>query len=171
MDDLKDLNMALQPMLADLREKINTGVEEEAVSKIKVKPLTYDGKTSWPAYLKQFSAAAAANRWTQVEKAIALVVALRGDALDTLQSIPDSKLRDYKYLLSRLEMRFGDGHLQQVYRAQMKNAQQKPEQTLQEFGAEINRLVRLSYPTFPDEVLEQLGVQTFADGVRDSEIC
>ncbi|GLV33336.1 hypothetical protein CBL_08606 [Carabus blaptoides fortunei] len=42
-------------------------------------------------------------------------------------------------------------------------------ENLQEFETDVTRLVRLAYPTAPDSFLEQLAVQTFVDGLRDSE--
>src|SRR3978361_1245681 len=58
-----------------------------------IKPPTYDGSTSWGMYKRQFEAAELSNRWSDEEKAIALVIALRGPALELLQTIPEEQLR------------------------------------------------------------------------------
>lgn len=47
---------------------------------------------------------------------------------------------------------------------------QNTNESIQEFEADIARLVRLAYPTAPDSFLEQLVVQTFIDGLRDTDI-
>ena len=137
--------------------------------KIKVKPPTYDGKTSWSTYLKQFEAAAAANGWSPADKAVALIVALRGEAMNVLQTLSGDQQCDYNYLVSRLEMRYGDRHLQQVYHVQLKSRQQKSGETLQEYEADIARLLRLAYPNAPDSFYEQFAVEAFVDGLRDGE--
>lgn len=143
--------------------------EKDPVATMKVKPPTFDGKVPWSTYYKQFEAAATANGWTDKQKTVSLVVALRGDALNILQTVPGNQQNNYGLLVSRLEMRYGDAHLQQVYHAQVKSRIQNNEESLQEFEADIARLVRLAYPTAPDSFLEQLTVQTFVDGLRDGE--
>lgn len=40
---------------------------------------------------------------------------------------------------------------------------------LQEYEADIVRLVRLAYPSTPDNFLEQLAVDSFIDRVLDAE--
>lgn len=70
-----------------------------------IKPPTFDGKTSWVTYVTQFEAAAKANRWTDPEKATALIVALRGDASDVLQTIPPQEQTDYSRFVKRIEIR------------------------------------------------------------------
>ncbi|KAJ8952822.1 hypothetical protein NQ318_008143 [Aromia moschata] len=50
------------------------------ISRIRMKPPQFDGKSSWVNYLRQFEAAARANGWSLAEKAAALTLALRGDA-------------------------------------------------------------------------------------------
>lgn len=138
-------------------------------ARMKISPPTFDGKTPWCTYQKQFEAAANANGWDEGEKATALIVALRGEALNILQVIPASQQGNYEALINKLQMRYGDAHLQQVYHAQIKSRQQKNAESLQEFEADIARLVRLAYPTAPDSFLEQLAVQTFVDGLKDAE--
>lgn len=134
-----------------------------------MKPPTYDGKTSWANYLKQFEAAARTNGWNNAEKASALTVALRGDAVNILQAIRPEEEMDYEQLVKRLEMRYGHAHLEEVYHTQLKNRCQKSGESLQEFEADIARLVRLAYPTGPDDFLESWAVRIFVDGIRDGE--
>ncbi|KAJ8957188.1 hypothetical protein NQ318_007750 [Aromia moschata] len=61
---------------------------ERSVHKM-LKPPTYDGQSSWSMYRRQFEAAAKANGWTPQEMATSLVISLRGQALEILQSIPE----------------------------------------------------------------------------------
>ncbi|POS82547.1 hypothetical protein EPUL_004988, partial [Erysiphe pulchra] len=159
--------MAMEPRnFADSSFKIGNNCE---MARMKISPPTFDGKTPWCTYQKQFEAAAKANGWDEGEKVTALIVALRGEALNILQVIPASQQGNYEALITKLQMRYGDAHLQQVYHAQIKGRQQKNAESLQEFEADIARLVRLAYPTAPDSFLEQLAVQTFVDGLKDAE--
>ncbi|KAJ8948844.1 hypothetical protein NQ318_013496 [Aromia moschata] len=118
-----------------------------------LKPPTYDGQSSWSMYRRQFEAAAKANGWTSQEMATSLVLSLRGQALDILQSIPEEQQNDYDRIVGALEIR-----------------QQRSNESLQEYEADIERLVHLAYPQAPKEFLEQIGIQTFIDRLLDTEM-
>ena len=97
-----------------------------------------------------------ANRWTDEEKAVSLIIALRGDAVNILQAIPENQQKDHRFLVSRLEMRYGDAHLEHVYHVQVKNRVQRSGESLQEFESDVARLVRLAYSTSPDRRYRRL---------------
>ena len=169
-------NMAVNPNLGEKEVKTVPNIEKEEWvyegegSGMKFKLPNFDGKSSWSTYVTQFEAIAMANRWTEQQKAISLTAALRGDAADILRSIPKDQRYCYKTLFARLENRYGDGHLQQVYKAQLRTRNQRANETLQEFEADIARMVRLAYPTAPDGFLEEIAIDTFVNGLRDSDL-
>ncbi|KAJ8944180.1 hypothetical protein NQ318_016160 [Aromia moschata] len=142
---------------------------ERSVHKI-LKPPTYDGQSSWSMYRRQFEAAAKANGWTSQEMATSLVISLRGQALEILQSIPEEQQNDYDRIIGALEVRYGHKYLRQVYQYQIKSRQQRSNESLQEYEADIERLIHLAYPQAPKEFLEQIGIQTFIDGLVDTEM-
>ncbi|KAJ8983295.1 hypothetical protein NQ317_019852 [Molorchus minor] len=53
--------------------------------------------------------------------------------------------------------------------AQLKGRNQRINENLQQYEADIARLVYLAYPTAPRDFIEQLAVQVFIDGIRDCE--
>ncbi|KAJ8936427.1 hypothetical protein NQ318_019492 [Aromia moschata] len=134
-----------------------------------MKPPEFDGKSSWGNYFRQFEAAAKVNGWSLTEKAIAL--ALRGDATDILQTLSLEEQEDYHKLVRRLEMRYGEAHFEHVHYSELRNRCQKSNESLQEYEADIARLARLAYPFAPKEVMEQLAVHVFLDGLYDAETC
>ncbi|KAJ8941409.1 hypothetical protein NQ318_010155, partial [Aromia moschata] len=142
---------------------------ERSVHKI-LKPPTYDGQSSWSMYRRQFVAAAKANGWTSQEMATSLVISLRGQALEILQSIPEEQQNDYDRIIGAVEIRYGHKYLRQVYQSQIKSRQQRSNESLQEYEADIERLIHLAYPQAPKEFLEQIGIQTFIDGLVDTEM-
>ncbi|KAJ8954294.1 hypothetical protein NQ318_005877 [Aromia moschata] len=135
-----------------------------------LKPPTYDGQSSWSMYRRQFEAAAKANGWTPQEMATSLVISLRGQALEILHSIPEEQQNDYDRIVGALEIRYGHKYLRQVYQSQIKSRQQRSNESLQEYEADIERLIHLAYPQAPKEFLEQIGIQTFIDGLVDTEM-
>ena len=153
-------------------KKFQVTATDSVIREVKssIKPPTFDGTTSWDNYKKQFDAAARANGWTTQEKAISLTMALRGNAVDILQTLPESELNDFEKLVKAVEVRYGHAHLEQVFQLQLKNRIQKSSETLQEFQSDIARLVRYAYPNAPETLLETLGVHAFVDGIRDVQV-
>ncbi|KAJ8941380.1 hypothetical protein NQ318_003633 [Aromia moschata] len=127
---------------------------ERSVHKM-LKPPTYDGQSSWSMYRRQFEAAAKANGWTPQEMATSLVISLRGQALEILQEHPGRAAKRLR---------------QDCRRVRNKSRQQRSNESLQEYEADIERLIHLAYPQAPKEFLEQIGIQTFIDGLVDTEM-
>ena len=115
-------------------------------------------------------AAATANLWEEEQKATALVIALRGAALEILQTLSEEDRNKYSALTAVLELRFGDEHLRQVFAAQVKTRTQKVGESLQEFEADVKRLVRLAYTNAPPTFQETLAIETFVNGIRDGGV-
>ncbi|GBM45162.1 hypothetical protein AVEN_241443-1 [Araneus ventricosus] len=74
----------------------------------------------------QFDVVNSTNGWTDRVKASQLVASLRGSEAEVLQGIPDDKLMDLTTIENALEARFGDSHLTQFYRTELKTTRQKP---------------------------------------------
>ncbi|KAJ8912708.1 hypothetical protein NQ315_012262 [Exocentrus adspersus] len=168
--DKKEMNKKMKDLETKFRQLSTTGViktEGTVTTPSKVKVPTYDGKVSWNTYLRQFEAVV--RNWREEDKATSLIAALRGEALEVLRTIPEASL-NYAVLTSALERRYGDAHLQHVYQAQLRSRRQRFEETLQQYEADISRMVNLAYPTAPAEVIEQLSVSSFIEGLRDPEI-
>ncbi|KAJ8960146.1 hypothetical protein NQ318_003866 [Aromia moschata] len=124
-----------------------------------LKPPTYDGQSSWSMYRRQFEAAARANGWTSQEMATSLVISLRGQALEILQSIPEEQQNDYDRIVGALEI------------SPRSRADSKEATSL------FKNMKLTSDDSFiwhtlkhPKEFLEQIGIQTFIDGLLDTEM-
>ncbi|GBM66532.1 hypothetical protein AVEN_133236-1, partial [Araneus ventricosus] len=134
-----------------------------------IKSLTFDGQTSCTVFKTQFDIVSSTNGWMDFMKASQLVASLRGSAAEVLQGIPADKLTDLTTIEKALESRFGDSHLTQFYRAQLKTRRQKPGESLEELAADVERLMSLAYAECPLDVRKSLAVQFFADVIRDEE--
>ncbi|XP_050509334.1 scaffold attachment factor B1-like [Diabrotica virgifera virgifera] len=176
LEETEKVDKVVEPILTDIKDdetkyKVEPrSIVEGSVGHARVKVPNFDGKSSWNNYMKQFESAARANGWSEKEKAVNLSIALRGDALDVLQTIAVEETDDFEQLKKRLNMRYGHEHLEHVYQSQFKNRRQKKDEALQEYEVDIARLVRYAYPTAPEDMMEKLAVQTFIDGLRDHEM-
>ncbi|XP_050517675.1 golgin subfamily A member 3-like [Diabrotica virgifera virgifera] len=187
-----DLKSNLERQIVELQTKINTQASLSHISVTNIdseqtapsssivypgtvrtskilKPPTFDGQTAWETYRFQFEAAARANGWNENEMAASLVVSLRGQAATVLQFLPQDA-PNYTSLVQALETRYGQQHLKQVFQSQLKVRYQKHNESLQEFEADIKRLLHLAYPQAPRDFLEQIGIQAFIDGLHDIEM-
>ncbi|CAH0698203.1 unnamed protein product [Spodoptera exigua] len=129
----------------------------------------YDGTTSWTAFKLQFETLMEAYGWTQKEAQSALTLALRDQALSVLEAIGASGDLSFSALLDALEARFGDSHLEHVYRAQLKERTQRANESLQQWSVEIEKLVRRAFRSTPS-MIEGTLLQAFIDGIRDPEV-
>ncbi|GBN37650.1 hypothetical protein AVEN_180405-1 [Araneus ventricosus] len=161
----------LERRLSDLETRPNNvpANPELMYSRPTVKPLTFDGLTSWTVFKTQFNVVSSTNGWTDFVKASQLVASLRGSAAEVLQGIPADKLTDLTTIEKALESRFGDSHLTQFYRTELKTRRQKPEESLQVLAADVERLMSLAYAECPPDVRESLAALYFIDAIRDED--
>ncbi|GBM18800.1 Retrovirus-related Pol polyprotein from transposon 297 [Araneus ventricosus] len=113
-----------------------------------------------------FDVVSSANGWNNFVKASQLVTSLRGSAAEVLQGIPSDKLTDLTTIENSLEARFGDRHLTQFYRTELKTRRQKPGESLQVLAADVERLISLVYAECPQDVRDSLAAQY---AIRDED--
>ncbi|ESO08416.1 hypothetical protein HELRODRAFT_169254 [Helobdella robusta] len=130
----------------------------------------FDGEMSWNVYKTQFEAAATSNCWNGKERATALILALRGSAAEVLQTIPAENHFNYEVLVSALDLRYGEEHMKQIYRSQLRNRMQRSGESIQQLAQDIERLTLLSYPTSDPEHRDETALDTFIKALRDSEL-
>ena len=96
--------------------------------------------------------------------------ALRGAALEILQILSEKNRNKYSTLTAALEFRLGDEHLKQVFAADVNTKTKRVGESLQEFEANVKRLVRLAYSDALPTFQERLATETFVNGIRDVEV-
>ncbi|GBN34242.1 hypothetical protein AVEN_237809-1 [Araneus ventricosus] len=176
--EIEEVKGKVQVKIGDL-EKRHSELEDRPInfpanpdltySRPTVKSLTFDGQTSWTVFKTQFDVVSSANGWNNRVKASQLVASLRGSAAEVLQGIPSDKLTDLTTIENALEARFGDSHLTQFYRTELKTRRQKPRESLQVLAADVERLMSLAYAECPQDVRESLAAQYFVDAIRDED--
>ena len=60
--------------------------------------------------------------------------------------------------------------MREVYYAQLRTRRQRSGESLQEFEASIDRLIRLAYTEAPEDFRTSFAMQTFTAGVRENEL-
>ena len=106
-------------------------------------PDRFDGSIPWRDYKEHFEACAAINDWALKDKVRFLAISLKGVAQ---QVLGDKSEPSYHELVQLLERRFGPGQRAEVYLAELRGRQRKPNESIQELGHAIRRLTALAYP-------------------------
>ncbi|KAI5725511.1 hypothetical protein M8J77_016466 [Diaphorina citri] len=148
---------------------LSTVIPERA-NPARMKLPVFDGQMAWCIFKRQFEAACECNLYSAKEKVTALMLSLRGPAADLIQTLPKDSNLSYDELVSVIERRFGDDHMQDVYRIQLQNRVQKSGETLQQLQADIDRLAHLSYGTGHPEILNHIATAAFIDAIADREL-
>ena len=130
-------------------------------------PDRFDGSIPWRDYKEHFEACAAINDWADKEKARFLAASMKGVAQ---QVLGDKSEPSYHELTQLLERRFGPGQRAEVYLAELRGRQRKPNESIQELGHAIRRLTALAYPELARDAQDRLGKTHFIDAEPDKEI-
>ncbi|GFW77444.1 uncharacterized protein TNCV_2498371 [Trichonephila clavipes] len=136
-------------------------------SPLSVKLYTYDGNTNCEVYKIKFGIISEANRWTEEVIACQLVASLRGEAAEVLPTLNDTEPLNLNFLYNALDLWFGKKFSKDYARLQMKTRHQKPEESLQEYAFEIQRLTTLAFSDFSANVREMISLEYFLDGLKD----
>lgn len=111
------------------------------------KPPQFNGDTDLEVFIKQFNDVSIANRWNEAEKSLHLRLSLSGKAATC--SVEDTT----EAITVALRNQFGLS-LRQA-RDKLKNLRQKRDQSLQELSTDVNRLIKIAYPSLnPTERLD-----------------
>lgn len=134
--------------------------------------LSFDGTRSWPVFLAQFESVAQdpANLWDEEEKGRRLLQALHGQAADLVQTLPRGDYLNFNALSERLRAHFDPAQRGMVAEAQLDRRVQQPNESVQDFGAEILRLARLAYPTWPEVALQTTARKAFIAGLANNDV-
>ncbi|GBN15424.1 Retrovirus-related Pol polyprotein from transposon 297 [Araneus ventricosus] len=76
---------------------------------------------------------------------------------------------DLTTIENALEVRFGDIHLTQFYRTELKTRRQKPGESLQVLAGDVERQMSLAYAEYPQDVRDSLTAQYFVDAIKDED--
>ena len=75
-----------------------------------------------------------------------LILALKDAAAGILETIPTSRRNNYTELMLALQRKFGDEHIRELYRMELRCREQKANEPLQAFAMDVETLVQLTYP-------------------------
>ncbi|XP_065356251.1 uncharacterized protein LOC135950648 [Calliphora vicina] len=174
--DLEKQYQDVDNKFLDLEMKINNIQCQDGPVRIisetsrRIKAPSFDGSTLFNVFKFQFDTVAVRNMWNNEEKAIELILALKGNAAVVLESVPASNRNCYDDIMEAVQRKYGGEHKKELYRMELRGRVQKPNETLQDFALEIERLLQLTYPGNNNPFLDHIKIEAFVNGIRDPEI-
>ena len=136
-----------------------------------IKPLKYNGTTSFETFLAQFQNCSAYNHWTKDEQLIYLRNSLENEAWQVLWDYDAEEINSARKKLIRvLTKRFGGTEQADKYRLKVKYRRRKPGEPLRTLHAEIRKLVALAFPKLEHKARELMACDYFIDSLNDSNL-
>ena len=135
----------------------------------KIKPRVYDGTVTWREYAGQFDRISRLNGWTNAQKLDLLWVHLAGEALTYVESLTLEQTATYDRLVHALEERFGDQHLAEVYKSELRGRHRQKGESLLALAQDVRKLVQKAYPDIGRPGLEELVIEKFREALPDHD--
>jgi hypothetical protein len=165
-DDITANKQRFQSQLEEFKAVAGRG-SRPTVSVNTAQPPTLNGNTLRNTFQCQFEIVAEHNQWSDREKLMYLITALKGRVVDVLPGIPTSTTYED---MQNLEDRFSDQHFAAAHRCQLATRTQKVGESLQDFAMAIELLAHRAYPTLPEDLIGREVAKAFAYGVEDPDI-
>lgn len=163
---------ALQSNTAGLMRQLSTTLAQAPARPggEKGKTPKFDGTRSWSVFLAQFESAAVDGNWSVEEKGRRLLRALEGQAADLVQTLPVGDYQNYAALSGRLEAHYNPAQQRELAEAELDRRKQRADEPLRDYAADVLRLARLAYPTWPEEMLQTTARKAFIAGLAHAEV-
>ena len=130
---------------------------------------TYDGKEEFDVFIVPFERMARRYNWSEQETIDRIYECLKGRAMWFLCSLPRDMLRTFAAIREALTKRFGRKDPPATVRRMLSEIRQKQESN-EEFGEEIRRLVTRAYPGVDVVMQDQLAAEAFLKGYKNTKI-
>ena len=160
-----------QPEIDDLGAPVSNVLDmmgdEQPSTRTRVKPRTYDGTTTWREYYSHFQRVSRINGWTEGQKLDLLWVNLTGEALSYTENLTPEQTATYDGLCQVLDGRFGDKHLAEVFKSELRSRRRRNGESLPALAQDISKLVQRAYPDIGRPGVEELAIEKFREALPD----
>jgi hypothetical protein len=126
------------------------------------KPPRFDGKSDVEIFIAQFNDIAQANQWDQNAALINLRLSLEKDATECSRGL------DIPAIFTNLRARFGLTRRQA--RDKLANLRREPGQSHHMLGVEVQKLVRLAYPTMTANDQSVIAIETIKRSIDNKNL-
>ena len=131
----------------------------------------FDGVSeAWVDYRMHFEATARLNKWSDSEKSLCHIAAMKGGAQRVVQHLSDAERSSYRNIVRVLDQRYALVDQAEKHAMVLAQRRQKPEESLQELGDVCRRLFTLAYPDAEGKLKDRLMKKAFIEMIADEKI-
>ena len=117
-----------------------------------------------------FEAAAGLNKWSDSEKSLFLIAAMKGGAQRVVQHLSADERSSYGNIVRVLNQRYVSDDHAEKHAMELAQPRQKPDESLQELGDVCRLLFTLAYPDAEGKLKDQLMKKGFIEMISDEKI-
>ena len=129
-------------------------------------PEKFDGdKIEWVDYHKHFETVATWNGWGSEEKAMQLIMALKGEALMSLSDLPLSSQSNYELLVDELTRRYNPSEREAAWKLEFRQRERRPNESVMQYGDALRRLAQKAFPNMNYGTREMWVMDQFNNGL------
>ena len=134
-----------------------------------VDPPTYNGKEKWDTFISLFEKVADLNEWDNANKCKRLMISLRSNALEFVDTLQFKITKDYDSLKSSLAQRFGVTSNESLYRLKFKSRRRNENETIDWFIQDLQYLAERAFPNERGPIYHRLIVEQFIEGIGNKD--
>ena len=128
-------------------------------------PDTFNGRSDFRDWLKQFEIVARWNGWNEEEMGSVLASSLRGSAQQVLRDLPADEVENYESLVQALSRRFQPKGREGLHKDELKSRKKRRDETVAEYGFALNQIATSAYPRMPPKDREEIVIDQFIDNL------
>src|SRR6266516_1445288 len=125
-------------------------------------------KELFETFMARYETFASYYQWYDRDKIFHLQNSMGTAAGSVLWDSGKEKYSNAAELITLLKNRFGSENQKERYRMELKSRKRGTNETLQSLYLDIKKLLALSYGTAAEDVIEVIGIDSFADALNDS---
>lgn len=128
----------------------------------------FSGKESWKVWFGRFKVIAERNRWNPETCLDELLPRLHGNAAEfVFEQLSEETTRNYRRLIRELNNRYRVVENKKTYAAQLSRRNQKPNESVEEYAAELKRLYDKAHSNRDFKTRQEDLLRRFFDGLNN----
>ena len=159
----------VDPMVSEVKQPHAQSIlkSEHSCKPKAVEAPTFNGKEKWDTFISLFQKVAELNKWDNTARCERLLVALRGSALEFVDTLQLRVAKDYDLLKQALAQRFGVTSNEALYHVKFKGRRRNNNETLDKCIQDLQYFAERAYPSERSSIDHRLIVDQFIEGIEN----
>ncbi len=124
----------------------------------------------WSDYLAQFNIIASWNGWSNSDKAMNLIMSLRGQAREMVGGLPPHVVQDFHLLTDAIGRRFDPAERAVSHRCEFQNRKRKPSESASDFAYDLRKIAVRAFSEHSNTDREDRCLDQFMIGLGDLDM-